>query len=202
MEIDITEESGDTIEFELEGVSAGFANSLRRTMVGNVPTLAIEEIRVTRNNSGLFDEILAHRLGMIPWEFDPDNYDIHEECDCDDGCPECEVQMALQKEGPGTITASDISVPSEDVEPAKPETKVADLKEDGELDLEMTAYIGIGQEHAKWQAANTSYSYEDGTFHFKVESVSGLDPRTIVSKAVERLEEDLEGFEESLEENL
>ncbi|MDY6773870.1 MAG: DNA-directed RNA polymerase subunit D [Candidatus Nanohaloarchaea archaeon] len=202
MEIEITQEEGDRLEFELEDVSPEFANALRRTMIGDVPTLAIEEVRVTENNSGLFDEILAHRLGMVPWEFDPEQYDLPGECDCEDGCPNCQVEMALQKEGGGEVTAEDISVPSDDVDPANPGTKVVELQEDGKLDLEMTAQLGMGRDHAKWQAANASYSYEDDTFHFSVESVSGLDPRTLVSQAVERLEDRLEEFEESVEENL
>lgn len=202
MEIEIIEEDGDTLEFELTGVEPEFANALRRTMIGNVPTLAIEDVIITENNTGLFDEILAHRLGMLPWKFDPEKYSNPEECDCEDGCPQCEVGMALQKEGPGNVTAGDISVPSDDVESANPETLVTELREDGRLELEATAQLGVGKDHAKWQAANASYTYEDDTFHFTVESVSGLEPREIVSSAVDVLREDLDRFEESAEENL
>lgn len=202
MNIDITEEDGDVIEFDLEDSSVEFANALRRTMIGDVPTLAVENVTVTANNSGLFDEILAHRLGMVPWRFDPGNYRFPEDCDCDDGCPKCQVSMALQKEGEATVTASEVSVPSEDVEPDKPDMKIVDLQEDGKLEVEMTARLGLGKEHAKWQAANAAYSHEGDTFHFRVESVSGLDPRTIVTLAVERLEDGLEEFQDAVEENL
>ncbi|MFB6076551.1 MAG: DNA-directed RNA polymerase subunit D, partial [Candidatus Nanohaloarchaea archaeon] len=65
MEITITDETDDTVEFDIEDASPAFANALRRTMIGDVPTLAIETVTVTENNSGLFDEILAHRLGLL-----------------------------------------------------------------------------------------------------------------------------------------
>ncbi|MDY6770153.1 MAG: DNA-directed RNA polymerase subunit D [Candidatus Nanohaloarchaea archaeon] len=202
MDIDITAESGDTIEFDLDGASVEFANALRRTMIGGIPTLAVEEVRVTANNSGLFDEILAHRIGLVPWEFDAGNHTLPEECDCEDGCPQCQVSMALQVEGPAEVTAADISAPDEDVEPANPETRIADLKEDRVLELEMTAHLGLGKEHAKWQAANAAYSYEDDTFHFEVESVSGLTPRTVVQHAIQELEDGLDAFEDAVDGSL
>ncbi|MFB6166767.1 MAG: DNA-directed RNA polymerase subunit D [Candidatus Nanohaloarchaea archaeon] len=202
MDIEIIEEGEDEIEFELEGTSPEFANSLRRTMIGNVPTLAVEDVKIVKNNSGLFDEIVAHRLGMIPWEFDPEKYNVPEDCDCEDGCPKCQVSMALQADGEGTVTAEDISVPSDDVEAREPETPVARLNEDGEMELEMVAQLGLGKDHAKWQAANASYSYDGETFHFQVETVSGLDPRTVVTRAVERLEKGLDEFEEEVEKDL
>ncbi len=202
MDVTITAETDDMLEFELEDASVELANALRRTMIGGVETLAVEEVSVSRNNSGLFDEILAHRLGMVPWEFDPGQHTRPDQCDCDDGCPKCEVSMALQAEGPGAVTADDISVPAEDVEPANPETVVVELQEDGELDLEMTAQLGTGRDHAKWQAANAAYSYEDDTFHVEVESVSGLDPRTLVHQAVEQLEDGLDAFEDGVDGSL
>lgn len=198
MEITVTDETDDTVEFDLEGVSPAFANALRRTMIGNVPTLAIEDVTVTANNSGLFDEILAHRLGLLPWEFDPDKYDM--EADEDD--PRGAVHMALQQEGPGAVTARDIAVPNDDVEPANPDAVIVELAEDASLDMEMTARLGQGKEHAKWQAANAAYAYSDDTFHFTVESVSGLSPRTIVERALDHLEEQVDAFEDAIGEHL
>ncbi|MDY6769078.1 MAG: DNA-directed RNA polymerase subunit D [Candidatus Nanohaloarchaea archaeon] len=202
MDITITDETETTLEFELEDATVELANALRRTMIGGIPTLAVEDVTVSRNNSGLFDEILAHRLGMTPWEFDREQHELPAECDCEDGCPQCEVSMALQVDGPATVTADDISVPAEDVAPANPDTVIAELQDDGEIDVEMTAQLGAGQDHAKWQAANASYSYEDDTFHIEVESVSGLDPRTIVHQAVEQLEERLDAFEDAVDGSL
>ena len=60
-----------TIEFDLIGVDASIANSLRRTLIAEVPTVAIESVYVYNNTSIMQDEVLAHRLGMVPIKFDP-----------------------------------------------------------------------------------------------------------------------------------
>lgn len=199
MDVTITDESDTAVEFDVSGVNVGFANALRRTMIGKVPTLAIEDVRFTKNNSGLFDEMVAHRLGMLPWSFEPGKYKFRDECDCEDGCAQCTVTMVLDKEGEGSVVAGDMTATDDDVDSQNPDTKIVDLTQDGEIELEATAQLGTGQEHAKWQAANAAYSYEDGddTFHFNVESVSGLDPRTIVLEAVSQLREELDEFEEA-----
>lgn len=202
MDITITDESDDTLEFELSDASPAFANALRRTMIGNIPTLAIEDVAITQNSSGLFDEIVAHRLGLVPWEFEPGKYNTRDECDCDDGCPQCTVSMVLDKEGPATVTADDMTVTDDEVTARNPDTKIVDLAEDAAVEIEATAILGKGKDHAKWQAANAAYSYEKGddTFHFTVESVSGLNPRTIVQLAVEELQDEVAEFEESVQE--
>lgn len=212
MDIEITNETDEQIEFELHDSTPAFANALRRTMIGNVPTLAIEEVRITKNNTGLFDEIIAHRLGLVPWEFDHEKYEYDPEAfeadEDDDEETEDDIRntvhMALTANGEGTITAGDISVSAEDVAAANPDMMVARLQEDGHLEFEATAKVGLGKHHAKWQAANAAYSYDDGedTFHFTVETTSGLSPRTVVSQAVARLQDELTDFEESVEAHL
>jgi DNA-directed RNA polymerase subunit D len=52
--------------FILSGCTPAFANSFRREMIGGVAKLAIEDVKIYDNTSALFDEMLAHRLGLIP----------------------------------------------------------------------------------------------------------------------------------------
>lgn len=52
--------------FSLVGVDASFANAFRRILLAEVPTLAIEKVYVRNNTSVIADEVLAHRLGLIP----------------------------------------------------------------------------------------------------------------------------------------
>lgn len=65
------DEADNTMEFDLVGVSPSFANALRRILISEVPTMAIEHVFFLNNTSTIPDEILAHRLGLIPIAADP-----------------------------------------------------------------------------------------------------------------------------------
>jgi DNA-directed RNA polymerase II subunit RPB3 len=90
------------ITFELSGVDVSFANALRRVIIGEVRTLAIDTVEVEENTSALHDEFLVHRLGMVPLRFDgvlEEHMRPKTDCDCDDeegrGCSRCNVTLVL-----------------------------------------------------------------------------------------------------------
>lgn len=59
------------MEFDLIGVQPAFANAFRRLMLSEVPSMAIEKVMIKNNTSIIQDEVLAHRLGLIPLKADP-----------------------------------------------------------------------------------------------------------------------------------
>jgi DNA-directed RNA polymerases I and III subunit RPAC1 len=59
-----------TLEFDLVGCDPSFANALRRILIAEVPTVAIEHVFVVNNTSIIADEVLAHRLGLVPLAVD------------------------------------------------------------------------------------------------------------------------------------
>lgn len=59
------------MSFDLKGVDAPIANALRRIMIAEVPTMAIHKVYIYQNTSIIADEVLAHRLGLIPILADP-----------------------------------------------------------------------------------------------------------------------------------
>ncbi|RZC32598.1 DNA-directed RNA polymerases I and III subunit RPAC1 [Asbolus verrucosus] len=59
------------MEFDLLGIHPFLANTFRRLMLSDVPTMAIEKVYVFNNTSVIQDEVLAHRLGLIPLKADP-----------------------------------------------------------------------------------------------------------------------------------
>lgn len=68
----VTRLSPDRIEFDLIGLDVSIANALRRTLMAEVPTVAIESVYVWNNTSIVVDEVLSHRLGLVPLKVDPE----------------------------------------------------------------------------------------------------------------------------------
>ncbi|CAM1506658.1 Fc.00g062990.m01.CDS01 [Cosmosporella sp. VM-42] len=54
--------------FSLTGLDASLANAFRRILLAEIPTLAIENVYIENNTSVIQDEVLAHRLGLIPFK--------------------------------------------------------------------------------------------------------------------------------------
>ena len=66
--------------FILKDTNAAFANVLRRNIINKVPVMAIEDVEFRKNSSVLYDEIVAHRLGLVPLATDLKTYDLPAEC--------------------------------------------------------------------------------------------------------------------------
>jgi DNA-directed RNA polymerase alpha subunit len=56
------------ITFSAE-VDESLANAVRR-YVDQIPILAVDEVEISKNDSPLYDETVAHRIGMIPLKMD------------------------------------------------------------------------------------------------------------------------------------
>lgn len=150
--MDVTVEDLEDREAKVvvEGVPHAFVNALRRTLISDVPSLAVEDVTIYDNTSALFDEILAHRIGLLPIPTDLEGLVKQEECDCDEGCAECTVLYTLSKEGPGTVRSEDLTATQGDFEVADPDIPLIRLNEGQRVMLEATAILGTGDEHSKW----------------------------------------------------
>ncbi|GMG21066.1 unnamed protein product [Ambrosiozyma monospora] len=96
-QITIREVSKDAVDFILSDVDLSLANSLRRTMLAEVPTLAIDLVEITVNTSVLADEFIAHRLGLVPLESeDIEQLKYTRDCTCEDHCEKCSVTLELK----------------------------------------------------------------------------------------------------------
>lgn len=64
-------EDRNELEFEMVGIDAAIANALRRILLAEVPSIAVEDVYIQQNSSIVQDEILALRLGLTPLNLDP-----------------------------------------------------------------------------------------------------------------------------------
>ncbi len=95
-QIKIIDLNHNFIKFELSNSDLSVANALRRIMIAEVPTIAIDLVEVKENTSALHDEFIAHRLGLIPLRsFNVDNFNINEDCKCQSICDKCVVSYKL-----------------------------------------------------------------------------------------------------------
>lgn len=163
----------EKVTFILNESTPGFANALRRTMIEQVPTMAIEDIEFRKNSSVLYDEIIAHRLGLIPLTTDLKMYNSPEKCTCKgEGCAKCTLNLILKAKGPVTVMASDLQSKDPKVVPVHPNTPIVKLLKGQELELEATAVLGKGAIHAKWSPCLAFYKYmPDVIFNDKAKNV-------------------------------
>jgi len=156
--IEVLESEKNSVSFVLKGATAAFANSLRRSVLEDVPTLAIENIEFRKNSSVLYDEILAHRLGLVPLTTDLQSYNLPAKCKCKgQGCASCQVKLLLKSEGPSTVYSSDLKSNDPKIKPVFPGMPIVKLLKGQKLELEATAVLGTGNEHSKWAPGHIYY---------------------------------------------
>ncbi|MCP4761771.1 MAG: DNA-directed RNA polymerase subunit D [archaeon] len=155
----IKNENIDIIRFFVDGLSLELANAFRRIILSEVPCMAIDEIIFLENGSPLFDEFIAHRLGLMPLTTDLKHYNIREECACGGvGCSLCQVELtcSIKADLDGTIvTSKDLISTDPKIVPVKDDIIIAKLQKNSSLEFEAYARLGIGKEHAKWQPVST-----------------------------------------------
>ncbi|OAE22063.1 hypothetical protein AXG93_3719s1430 [Marchantia polymorpha subsp. ruderalis] len=99
-EIRVRELKDDYLKLELRGTDPSVANALRRIMLAEVPTLAIDLVFIEVNTSVLDDEFLAHRLGLIPIFSEKVAKDLLfpqecSDCEWENGCEQCSISFTL-----------------------------------------------------------------------------------------------------------
>ncbi len=205
MDIKILTREPETLRFVLSDASTAFANALRRIMISEVPIMAIDDVMILENNSVMYDEILAHRLGLVPVTTDQ-SYNLPEECTCKSelGCEKCRASLSLEieaSEASEVVYSSQLKPENPDVRPVSDKIPIVKLTQGQRIKLEAYARLGRGRVHAKWQpvsAATYSYDPKARTFSFLVESTGTLPPEKLVLDAARIISQKTLGFEEGL----
>ncbi|XP_043216115.1 DNA-directed RNA polymerases I and III subunit RPAC1-like isoform X1 [Amphibalanus amphitrite] len=176
--------TADEAEFDLIGIDAPIANAFRRILIAEVPSMAIEKVHIHNNTTILQDEVLAHRLGLIPLKANPLMFEYKGASE-DAGKPEDTLQFELKVKckvdpsAPGDATnpsekyvnsnvysgsikfcpyATQEGIYTDDqVGPVHQDILIAKLRPGHELDLKLHAVKGIGRDHAKFSPVATAF---------------------------------------------
>ena len=148
------------VTIQLDATPA-IANVLRRAVFDLVPTMAIEDLELTKNSSIMYDEMIGHRVGLLPLTTDLKSYNLISECSCEGaGCSKCTLKLTLKAKGPETVHAEEIKSKDPKVKPVYPKTPITKLLKGQELEFEATAILGRGSQHAKFCPGLAWYSYK------------------------------------------
>ncbi|MBO4502264.1 MAG: DNA-directed RNA polymerase subunit D [Candidatus Methanomethylophilus sp.] len=172
MQIEIVEMEDRKAKFILRNSSPAMANALRRTMLQDIPKMAIDKVefhlgpimqddKEYESVTSLFDEIIAHRLGLIPVPTN-DQFTFMKDCSCGGvGCPGCTIMYSLNKVGPGTVLSGDLMPLGDSTLKVKDEAiPIVELTDTQAVLIYATAVMGTAKQHVKWQAAfGVGYSY-------------------------------------------
>ncbi len=156
MDVKILERDGKSIRFVLGGAATPITNALRRIIIAEVPSMAIDDVIIVENSSVMYDEVLAHRLGLVPLKTDLDNYVLPEECECHSelGCSRCRVTLTLEAEATDslrTVYSGELKSENPEVVPVSDGIPIVRLAPGQRIRVEAYARLGRGTTHAKWQ---------------------------------------------------
>lgn len=165
MSVKIIKKLDNRIELEWKNVSSIMLNTLRRIMISDIPSIAIDKIELETNTSCMNDEFLAHRIGLIPivCEKNVSSISYQKDCHCISGCSLCNFEFLLEKEN---LDSDDlVGVYSSDFVPIFNTTSnfnvvsfpifekgilICKLAKGQKIKLRGFAIKGCGKEHSKW----------------------------------------------------
>ena len=173
MDIEIIEMAERKAKFILRNSSPAMANALRRTLLSDIPKMAIDKVefhlgpimyddKEYESVTPLFDEIIAHRRGMVPVPTDLNLFCPQSECVCGgEGCPNCTIMYSLNKIGPCTVLSGDLEpLGNPDLRVKDEFIPIVELTDGQAVLIYATAVMGTAKKHVKWQVANgVGYKY-------------------------------------------
>lgn len=205
VDIKIKKMSDEEIVFDLIGAEPPLANALRRIMIAEIPTIAIEKVTMWQNTSILPDENLAHRMGLIPIKADARQFEyhtvgkdyteedslkfkLHKICTKKDPSAPMVLNNTHDEEklyNNSNVYSGDLEWIPEgdqkkrlgDVKPLHDDILIAKMRPGQEIEMDLICEKGIGKTHAKWSPVCTAFYrlLPDIT----VEGVTGQDAKDL-----------------------
>src|SRR6185295_5895917 len=145
IELHIHSLNSNSIDFTINNCSVSLANALRRTLISDVPTYAIEKVNIYENSTVLPSEMIAHRLGLIPIEIN-ENIAFLSEASKSTFDKKCTQDREIWTLEMGQ---------SENIKPAIKGIPIVKVAKGQTLKIDAFIQKGTGFEHAKWSPVST-----------------------------------------------
>lgn len=188
MKIESLEDNSRVYRFALKDATSSYANALRRTAINRVKCFAIDTVTFYENSSAIFDEYIAHRIGLIPIKTPASGYS-----------DEDEIIFTLEAEGPKTVYSRELEGKDKDVKVANDAIPIIKLAAEQKIRIDCKAIMGIGAKHAKFQPGLVTYEQiNDNTFNFYVETFGQMPPKEIINKAFAAIKDELKEVEKEV----
>lgn len=174
-------------------------NAIRKTIIDKVPTFAIEDVEVVKNNSPLYEETIAQRLGLIPLSTDLSSYNFKSHCSCGGvGCAMCEVKMTLSQNENGYVYSGSIQSDDPQIVPVDKNIPITKLFSNKAIELNLKAVLGTGDEHAKWSPAHSYLREESEGVILIIEPHGQLSSEEIYNTSIDILMQKINQLQEAL----
>jgi DNA-directed RNA polymerase subunit D len=182
MKISFIEDTPSSIRFKVSGISATFANSIRRILINSVSCFAIDKVTFYENTSAMFDEYMSHRIGLVPLATPASGYDEKDE-----------ILFNLEAEGPKTVYSKDLKSSDKKVKVVNEDIPIIKLAEGQKIRLEGKAVMRNGMKSAKFQPGLVTFKqYEEGNdFEFYIETFGQMTAKEILNRGLEIITQDL-----------
>ncbi|MCL5423836.1 MAG: DNA-directed RNA polymerase subunit D [Candidatus Marsarchaeota archaeon] len=187
MKFEIKEENEKVFRFIMDA-DISIANAIRRTAANSVPCFAIDRVIFYENTSAMFDEYIAHRIGLIPIKTPSKGYNESDE-----------IVFSLEATGPITVYSRDLKSTDKDVVVANENIPIIKLGNEQRLRIEGKAILGIGLKHAKFQPGLATFkAVSENKYEFYVETFGQMPPREIAIKAADSIKERLKEIKKAV----
>ncbi len=187
MKISVLESTPFAVRVKFSGATYNFVNALRRIIMTSIPTFAIDNVTFYDNTSAMFDEYIAHRLGLVPLKA-PKNYNGKEE-----------VLLSLNETGPKTVYSKELKSSGE-VEVANDNIPLIKLAQGQVLRVDAKAKLGTGRTSAKYQAGLASYTADEKEkdFEFYIESFGQMTAPEMLARALDIINTNVKEIQKEL----
>ncbi len=156
------ERKKNKLVFKLSNSTDVFANTIRRMVIEEVPTLAVEDVEIKDNNTALYDEMLALRLGLSPIKTDLSSYRLPKnEDEVTEKSAQCTLQLRIKSSKKGMVYAEDAESSDPKCTFVYPKMPIVKLLSKQKIDVTMTAVMGQGKDHTKWSPGWAFYKEEN-----------------------------------------